>query len=328
MTQVELIGKADPKVAERLRGYADGLDSKIEHKRKSNAGLRLTHRRQGQIDSANWDADQMEKQQTLLHELAHLFEAGLVPAHLAKVKTKKATEDLVQGVRMLERWNEERIYAYAPRTYASQAEFVQAIYWAQTSLNGVDHGDRDVQRKIQRLEQQAELNRPPGFFSTPPAVYENHMFPYLRLQAGDRVLEPEAGSGALADGIVKHFPGVEIDCIEIVSSLREILELKGYGLVGWDFLEFEAERPYDAIVMNPPFENGQDIQHVRHAYEQLADGGTLVSVMSPGPFFRTNGKDKVFRAWLEEVSGYDFDLPEGSFKPATGVATKVVVIEK
>ncbi len=127
MTQVELIGKTDPKVAERLRGYADGLDSKIEHKRNSNAEQRLTHRRQRQIDSANYDADQMEKQQTLLHELADLFEAGQVPAHLAKVKTKKATEDLVLNVRMLERWGEDRIYNYAPRTYTSQAESVQAV---------------------------------------------------------------------------------------------------------------------------------------------------------------------------------------------------------
>jgi len=49
--------------------------------------------------------------------------------------------------------------------------------------------------------------------------------------------------------------------------LRKILEVKGFNVVGNDFLEHK--KSYDRIVMNPPFENFQDIDHVRHAYDLL-----------------------------------------------------------
>jgi len=81
------------------------------------------------------------------------------------------------------------------------------------------------------------------------------------------------------------------------------------------------------IIMNPPFEHAQDIQHVQHAYQFLAEGGTLVSIMSEGTFFRENAQD--FRGWLNELSGYDEDLPAGAFKESgTNVKTRIVVINK
>jgi 16S rRNA G1207 methylase RsmC len=61
-----------------------------------------------------------------------------------------------------------------------------------------------------------------------------------------------------------------------------------------------ATGAYDRIVMNPPFENGQDIAHVEHAYELLSPGGRLVTVMSEGPFFRQDKNAASFRNWLEE----------------------------
>ncbi len=72
--------------------------------------------------------------------------------------------------------------------------------------------------------------------------------------------------------------------IEINPSLREILEMKGYNVVASDFLDYGGE--YDVIVMNPPFEKLQDIDHVRHAFDLLTEGGRLVAVMSESPFFR------------------------------------------
>jgi len=71
------------------------------------------------------------------------------------------------------------------------------------------------------------------------------------------VLEPSAGKGDMVDILNKH--GItNIDCIEICHSLKKILELKGCNLVGSDFLEFN-DKKYDRIIMNPPFENLQDI---------------------------------------------------------------------
>jgi 16S rRNA G1207 methylase RsmC len=62
--------------------------------------------------------------------------------------------------------------------------------------------------------------------------------------------------------------------------------------------------------MNPPFSNGQDIDHVRHAFDLLADGGRLIAIMSEGTFYRSDKKAVNFRAWLDEHSGTSERLPE------------------
>ncbi len=81
--------------------------------------------------------------------------------------------------------------------------------------------------------------------------------------------------------------------------------------------------------MNPPFEHLADVDHVLRAYELLASGGRLVSVMSPGPFFRESKKCVAFRAWIDEAGGEVIDLPDGSFKESgTGVSSKLLVIDK
>jgi 16S rRNA G1207 methylase RsmC len=82
---------------------------------------------------------------------------------------------------------------------------------------------------------------------------------------------------------------------------------------------------FDSIFMNPPFENLQDVDHVRHAYALLAEGGELVAVMSESPFFRMDKKAVDFRAWLDEIGGYSEQLPAGSFQESgTGVQARLV----
>ena len=106
---------------------------------------------------------------------------------------------------------------------------------------------------------------------------------------------------------------------------------KGHEVEFADFLSHQGS--YNRILMNPPFEKGQDIEHVRHAYSLLAAGGRLVSVMSEGPFFREDSKAQGFRAWLSEVDATTEQLPEDAFQGAdafreTGVRTRLVVIDK
>lgn len=90
---------------------------------------------------------------------------------------------------------------------------------------------------------------------------------------------------------------------------------------------------YDAVVMNPPFENGQDIEHVKHAYQFLKEGGNLVAIMSAGPFYRQDKQATAFREWLDEQNSTYEAMPEGSFAGAdafrqTGVRTYLVTIRK
>ena len=85
----------------------------------------------------------------------------------------------------------------------------------------------------------------------------------------------------------------------------------------------------DIFVMNPPFSGGQDIDHVKHAYKYLADGGRIVSVMSEGTFYRSDKKAREFRDWLDSVCGQSEKLPDKTFKTSgTSVSARLVIIDK
>lgn len=171
----------------------------------------------------------------------------------------------------------------------------------------------------------------PGYFPTPTATVDR-MLELADINRGHRVLEPSAGKGNIADRIRERHQNDEIDLatIELSGTLRPILEMKGHKLVGRDFLEHREL--YDRIVMNPPFEAGADIDHLRHAYSLLKPGGRVVSIMCEGPFFREDRKSQGFRTWLEsDVQGTHEKLPAGSFLSSerpTGVNTRLVVISK
>lgn len=168
------------------------------------------------------------------------------------------------------------------------------------------------------------------FFPTPPTL-ATEIVEKADIEPGMKVLEPSAGNGRIADAI--KAAGVEPDVAEVSGDLREILAAKGHALAGRDFMEFDPGPVYDRIVMNPPFSNRQDVEHVRHAYDLLKPGGRIVAIMSEGPFFGQDKKASEFRDWLDTV-GTSEQLPEGSFEsdksglPTTGVNARVVVIDK
>lgn len=172
----------------------------------------------------------------------------------------------------------------------------------------------------------------PGFYPTPPDLADT-IVAKANLRPGMRVLEPSAGIGSIAEAILRKEPGVELSVIELRTSLREILTGKGFNLVGSDFLE-HAGQSYDAIIMNPPFEEDQDINHVRHAYSLLAPGGVLVSIMWPGAFVSENTHSRLrreFREWFDAIGGRWAKNPDGAFLSSarpTGIATVTVEIRK
>lgn len=181
---------------------------------------------------------------------------------------------------------------------------------------------------IKKLERDLVGKKIEGYFPTPRELVEQ-MMDYADIQPGHQVLEPSAGKGNIADIIKESQPNVEIDVIEINQGLRSMLEVKGYNVVSNDFTDYSGKQ-YDRIIMNPPFENFQDIDHVKHAYELLKPGGKLVAIMGAG--VKNSRKKAVeFRQWIDESGSYIEDLPAGSFKSSerqTGVATVMVTIEK
>lgn len=167
-----------------------------------------------------------------------------------------------------------------------------------------------------------------GWFPTPRRIVERMIDEAGNLQ-GLRVLEPSAGNGAIAR-IAKE-RGALVNCIELDATRYQTLEAQGYaGVTNADFLECKYFPPfYDRVLMNPPFENGQDVDHVRHAFKFLKPGGRLVAIMSEGPFFRKDRKAIEFREWLDTV-GYSDKLPADAFMASdnpTNVQTRIVVID-
>jgi hypothetical protein len=166
------------------------------------------------------------------------------------------------------------------------------------------------------------------FFPTPKAVADD-MVEQASIEPGMSVLEPSAGNGNIAEAI--RAAGVTPDVVELSSQLREVLEAKGFKVIGQDFLQTEGQ--YDRIVMNPPFSNGADMEHVRHAYALLKPGGRVVAIVGEGAFGRSDKQATAFREWLDEHGATVEKLPVSTFTDrtlmnTTGANARLVVIDK
>lgn len=189
----------------------------------------------------------------------------------------------------------------------------------------------EEESEIKKLERElvgTNYGRESDYFPTPPDL-ARRVAETADIRSGMTVLEPSAGKGNLLDAIAEAQPEAEIEAVEMLDKLRKLVELKGYNLVGHDFMDFEPGKQYDRIVMNPPFKDEQE--HIRKAYDLLAPGGRLVAITSPSWTFNKNKKAEAFREWVDDNGGYAEELPEGSFargEVSTGVATRLLVMDK
>lgn len=184
-----------------------------------------------------------------------------------------------------------------------------------------------IKQSVNNLAIMADLKYIPGFFPTPKAVIDR-MLSEAEIEDGHRVREPEAGRGDIAEAIRREHPGTELTLCEINPRLCQILRSKGFSVTEADFLETGGE--FDRILMNPPFENGQDMQHITHAFSLLAPRGRVVAVCSESPFFRSTQAATDFRALVDSF-GWSERLPQGAFTTSdrpTGTNTRLVVLNK
>lgn len=85
-----------------------------------------------------------------------------------------------------------------------------------------------------------------------------------------RVLEPSAGAGAFVWPLLDLGATVTALDIDPKWTCRLIDEHRGRGgltVETVDFLEWSPRSRIDLCVMNPPYENGQDTDHLVHALE-------------------------------------------------------------
>lgn len=154
----------------------------------------------------------------------------------------------------------------------------------------------------------------PQLFPT-PAPLAKQAVELAQIEAGHRVLEPSAGTG----NILAAISAADVTAIEINADLCSRLTCK--TVINRDFLQCNGELgAFDRVVMNPPFENGQDIKHIRHALGMLKPGGRLVAICANGPRQR---------AQLMPIADEWIDLPPGSFAASgTNVNAAMLVINK
>jgi predicted RNA methylase len=163
-------------------------------------------------------------------------------------------------------------------------------------------------------------------FYTPPEIADRVMT-LAGIEPGMLVLEPSAGTGALANPALGL--GAEVTCVEINPDLR-IEVTCGVTWFCADFLDIRSAvhlgGPFDRVVMNPPFSRQQDARHVLHAAAMLKPGGRLVAIMSAGVMFRETQAYREVRQ-LAEHGGSIIHLPQGSFRlSGTDVNTCLVTV--
>lgn len=178
------------------------------------------------------------------------------------------------------------------------------------------------------LRQGVQVVTAPQLFPTPPEVAAR-MVELADIRPDSAVLEPSAGTGRLLDALlnadgggwktapVSRLVAVERNC-KLADSLRRTYAAG--DVHNADFLECTADDlgQFDAVIMNPPLENGSDIKHIQHAAGMLKPGGKLVAICANGP--RQNEKLKPLADQWEE-------LPAGTFA-GTNVRTVLLTISK
>ena len=181
------------------------------------------------------------------------------------------------------------------------------------------------------------------FFETPERL-AGRMASLAEISPGDRVLEPSAGKGSIIRAIQQECPHLAVVfACELNPEMAKLLKARDAEqalslpdrqvvVEECDFLQHKEK--YDRIVMNPPFTQGNDVEHVRHAYDLLLPGGRLVAITSKAWQSHDDKKSRAFRDWhcglVEDgLASFPEELPEGTFKESgTGIATLLLILLK
>lgn len=212
--------------------------------------------------------------------------------------------------------------------YIQTAKIIELLGGKWNRSRGTHVFENDCAERVDEAVMAAEVTdfqKLYQFYETPPEL-ARRMVVLANVREGHKVLEPSAGRGAILKAMPQtvHRTAVELNSalVDLVAHAQRV----HYG----DFLQCNDELGvFDRIIANPPFRNGQDVDHVRHMHDLLKPGGILVTVMSPAWQYRTDRKHAAFRAWLKQLDHDVEDLPEGTFKASgTNIRTVLVKIRK
>lgn len=338
--------KESESIADRLEMVADGMQKEIDSKINSaTSRQRPTAKRQRVAAGMREDGYRLQAIQQVLYSLAGAHRSGNIDNYpfLKNIRTKSQVVLLNQyGYALKHSWGQDSIQEMFDRNKDSLkkmgitslhewsvAEAQKAELMGPSSSNEPKY--TEVQKEIKKLEDEVWRMNIPGFFPTPQTLIDR-MLDLADLADAHFVLEPSAGKGDILDAIVERLPSIKSNmyAIEANGILAKILELKGYNYKQEDFLQFEpGTYLVDRIIMNPPYEKSQDIDHVTHALKMLKPGGRLIALISEGPFFRPFKKDVAFRQLLKEMNAFVSEPIKDAFKNAfktAGINVRIVAI--
>lgn len=197
--------------------------------------------------------------------------------------------------------------------------------YMQDFMAALDNGFTEKRKSVQQQI---------GFFQTPEPLAEE-----LCLQGpsifGCSILEPSGGYGRIVDAALNAGAG-HVVTVENYPSNVDMLRDKYLGnedvtIHAGDFLEKNlgdlGGELFDAVLMNPPFAKGQDIEHFMHAINFVKPGGIITAIMSASVGSNSTKKYENFRSVVRENGGRIVKIPSGSFKSeVTAVETVMVHI--
>lgn len=323
------------KVAESCQKKSDDLNDRLSSKSTH------THKMQREYNSARQTQENWEEIAKFQAAIAKVYENGTANEMLLKLKPMVGKEYYENSLYPFCRYRNSSPYGsqkninynfenIKPQNFTVE-EVIEMLNYLEEITGKVVIDPK--QKELEKLIQDVKFGKIVGFFPTPQKVIEK-MMQLADIQIKELILEPSAGIGSIADEIKKQVPnGIDyLTCVEQNYSLAKILTLKGYNVKNEDFMKFERKSLFHKILMNPPFENGQDAEHIKHAFDLLYPGGRIVAIAGEGIFFRSDKKSVAFREFVDEY-GYSEKLPDDSFNGKdsfrkTGVATRIVVIDK
>lgn len=208
----------------------------------------------------------------------------------------------------------------APDTAAAEAE---------SACDGVNSA-QSFETLREQLERGVQVISAPQLFPTPPQLAAR-IAREACLGSGQRILEPSAGTGNLVREVAKHVDlrQTTLVAVEFNRGLADGLQSAFPAVVVLcrDFLDISPQEsePFDRILMNPPFANGQDVAHVEHALSLLAPDGMLIAIMSAGMTFRQDQRTQALRQRILNHGGSIEVLPDDSFEDS-GTAVRTVLV--
>jgi hypothetical protein len=263
---------------------------------------------------------------------------------MSLTKTLQIDEDVLDVLKNQVIWAEEENgdwIAYMPQLDPDLYRKIKRIF-QHPKLDGtwVKRRDgtvfpKDPRPMLFQVQETGKMEIPrDGFFRTPPELTEK-LLSLMAINPADNTkkwLEPSCGDGAIIRVLKSVAEEGQITAVEQNEDRVKFVvdNFPGVHIHLADFMKWPMiPVSYDYIIMNPPFEKGQDMDHIRRAYSYLKRGGKMAAILSEGPFYRTDEKSVNFRFWLNVVGAHNEKLPDGAFRSSgTGVATRFILVEK